>query len=98
MNVFPLFPTLSPSINYSYYIISIINDVMLLNILENAKGDSLPYFQLTSVSPVFEKPSGTSQSPKGTKTGDKYASGGPGRPASPLISIPIRGSKSALPQ
>ncbi|WP_258956776.1 DNA polymerase ligase N-terminal domain-containing protein [Legionella sainthelensi] len=36
----------------------------------------------TSVSPVFEKPSGTSESPKGTKTGDKYACGASGRPAS----------------
>ena len=36
----------------------------------------------TSVSPFFEKPSGTSKSPEGTKKGDKYASGGPGRPAS----------------
>ena len=35
-----------------------------------------------SVSPVFEKPSGTSESPKGTKTGDKYACGASGRPAS----------------
>ena len=35
-----------------------------------------------SVSPFFEKPSGTSKSPEGTKKGDKYASGGPGRPAS----------------
>ncbi len=36
-----------------------------------------------SVSPVFEKPAGTSKSPAGTKTGDKYASGGPGRPGPP---------------
>ena len=33
------------------------------------------------VSPIFEKPAVTSKSPAGTKTGDKYASGGPGRPA-----------------
>ncbi len=38
---------------------------------------------LSSVSPVFEKPAGTSKSPAGTKTGDKYASGGPGRPGPP---------------
>ncbi len=38
---------------------------------------------LRSVSPVFEKPAGTSKSPAGTKTGDKYASGGPGRPGPP---------------
>ena len=37
----------------------------------------------SSVSPVFEKPAGTSKSPAGTKTGDKYASGGPGRPGPP---------------
>ena len=37
----------------------------------------------TSVSPFFEKPSGTSKSPEGTKKGDKYASGGPGRPGPP---------------
>ena len=37
----------------------------------------------SSVSPVFEKPAGTSKSPAGTKTGDKYASGGPGRPGTP---------------
>ncbi len=36
-----------------------------------------------SVSPDFEKPAGTSKSPAGTKTGDKYASGGPGRPGPP---------------
>ena len=36
-----------------------------------------------SVSPVFEKPAGTSKSPAGTKTGVKYASGGPGRPGPP---------------
>ncbi len=38
---------------------------------------------MSSVSPVFEKPAGTSKSPAGTKTGDKYASGGPGRPGPP---------------
>lgn len=38
---------------------------------------------ISSVSPVFEKPAGTSKSPAGTKTGDKYASGGPGRPGPP---------------
>ena len=38
---------------------------------------------ICSVSPVFEKPAGTSKSPAGTKTGDKYASGGPGRPGPP---------------
>jgi hypothetical protein len=38
---------------------------------------------LPSVSPFFEKPSGTSKSPEGTKKGDKYASGGPGRPGPP---------------
>ena len=35
--------------------------------------------RIGSVSPVFV-PAGTPQSPAGTKTGDKYASGGPGRP------------------
>ena len=40
-------------------------------------------FMRSSVSPVFEKPAGTSKSPAGTKTGDKYASGGPGRPGPP---------------
>ena len=40
------------------------------------------HFDEPSVSPFFEKPSGTSKSPEGTKKGDKYASGGPGRPAS----------------
>ena len=44
---------------------------------------SLPTSLLRSVSPVFEKPAGTSKSPAGTKTGDKYASGGPGRPGPP---------------
>ncbi len=39
--------------------------------------------RIRSVSPVFEKPAGTSKSPAGTKTGDKYASGGPGRPGPP---------------
>ena len=39
--------------------------------------------EISSVSPVFEKPAGTSKSPAGTKTGDKYASGGPGRPGPP---------------
>ncbi len=41
------------------------------------------YLGKSSVSPVFEKPAGTSKSPAGTKTGDKYASGGPGRPGPP---------------
>ncbi len=45
-------------------------------------GDMLKSF-FGSVSPVFEKPAGTSKSPAGTKTGDKYASGGPGRPGPP---------------
>ncbi len=43
----------------------------------------IPPLSVSSVSPVFEKPAGTSKSPAGTKTGDKYASGGPGRPGPP---------------
>jgi len=42
-----------------------------------------PWCVKASVSPFFEKPSGTSKSPEGTKKGDKYASGGPGRPGPP---------------
>ena len=46
-------------------------------------GDKKRHTDRESVSPFFEKPSGTSKSPEGTKKGDKYASGGPGRPGPP---------------
>ncbi len=63
--------------------LSLIPKAILQNCLEENQKQVLTPPHTSSVSPVFEKPAGTSKSPAGTKTGDKYASGGPGRPGPP---------------